>query len=386
MRIILFSSLLVCFLTNAFAGNAEILVTEYGARLDGVSDDTGAFQRALDALPDSGVLRIPAGEAILSNVLVLNNKTVVIKGSGSGVTRLKWIQKGGLHLAESRTWGESGGKKASWRVEGIAFITAVADGGAALFADFESHNRINPAIDVEDCRFENASSEANWSKSFHGHNAHLGRIASCNFRGTDATEALIHLTGNSTCFIIDACHGMNSMYGVLVEGKTEGVTISKCYFVHNQYGFVLNITEGGEPMFNLMNSHASSGIYAIWIKNGRSSSLVGNCLILARCSKYKDGPESREGIRIEGKLAKDVIVSANTIQITDKAFHDTFVGISAVSCNGLIVSNNTIANNSTTDDDHGIVVGTKVQQPTVSGNVFHLHSDRTVQILSAQIE
>ena len=34
-----------------------------------------------------------------------------------------------------------------------------------------------------------------------------------------------------------------------------------------------------------------------------------------RCGKYEDAPRSREGIRIEGKLAKDIIINANTIQM-----------------------------------------------------------------------
>ena len=360
---------------HAFVLGSEFLVTEFGAKLDGVSDDTNAFQKALDALPDKGVLRIPAGEAILSGELLLKNKTVVIEGSGSGVTRLSWTAKGGLHLLESRTWSESNGAKASWGLKGINFITRVPDGGTGVFADFTSSDRLSPAIDIEGCQFTGWEG-GYWTKSFHGHNAHLGRLEDCNFRGDDKTHSHIHLTGNSTCFVIDSCHGMKSQYGVLVEGKTEGVTISQCYFVRNQYGFVINIEEGGEPMFNVMNSHASSGIYAIWLKNGRSSSIVGNCLILARCSNYKDGPASREGIRIEGELAKDVILTSNTIQITDKEFSDTFTGIRVVSCNGVIIANNTIANNSTTDDDFGIRIEPKVRQPSCSGNVFHLKSDR----------
>lgn len=377
MRLYLLFLVVIINSTHASTVNKEYQVTVFGAMMDGITDDTAAFQAALDALPDRGVLKIPAGDAVLSKVLYLQNKTAVIRGSGSGVTRLIWNQQGGLHLMETRTWSESVGQKASWEVRGIAFVTSVPDGGTAVFADFKSSDRLNPSVVVEDCRFEGDSATAGWTKSFHGHNSHIGRLSGCNFRGNDATEAHIHLSGNSTCFIIDSCHGMKSVYGVIVEGKTEGVTISKCFFVHNKYGFVLNIEEGGEPMFNIMNSHASSGVYPIWIKNGRSSSIVGNALFMNRCAKYTDAPESREGIRIEGKLAKDIVISANTIQITDKAFHGTFAGIRAVSCNGLIVTGNTIANNSSTDDDFGIIVEQGVRQPSVSGNIFHLHSGRT---------
>jgi len=378
MRTAFLLPIVLCSMSSAATQKLEIEVADFGARMDGATDDTVAFQKALDALPDRGVLKIPAGEAILSRTLVLKNKTAVIRGAGSGVTRLSWIDAGGLHLVETRTWRESRAQKASWDVRGIAFTTRVADGGTALFADFKSSDRLDPAFAVQDCRFEGVGAEACWTKSIWGHNAHIGRMVGCTFRGKATTEAHVHLTGNSTCFVIDSCHGMNSVYGVLVEGETEGVTISRCFFVHNRYGFVLNIAKGGEPMFNIMNSHASSGVYAVWIKNGRSSSLVGNCLILSRCSKYKAGPKSREGIRIEGKQAKDIIVLASTIQITDKEFVDTFTGIRALACDGLILANNTVANNASTSDDNGIVIEKKVRQPTVSGNVFHLRSDREI--------
>ena len=105
---------------------------------------------------------------------------------------------------------------------------------------------------------------------------------------------------------------------------------------------------------------------------------MGNCLILRRCSAYKAGPRSREGIRIEGKQAKDIIVSACTIQITDKDFSGTFSGIHAIACNGLILANNTVANNSEADDDNGLVLEKDVHQGVYSGNVFHLRSGRKV--------
>ena len=129
MRYIVACLLSAVCVIHAFAIEQEFLVTDFGAKLDGVTDDTVAFQTALDALPDKGVLRIPAGDAILSEALILTNKTIVISGSGSGVTRLIWMKKGGLYLMETRKWNETDGQKASWRVQGIAFVTSVADAG-----------------------------------------------------------------------------------------------------------------------------------------------------------------------------------------------------------------------------------------------------------------
>ena len=365
----------------------EISIRDFGAKMDGVADDTRAFQKALDAVPHGGVLHLPAGTAILTKGLSLANKTVTIRGAGSAATRLLWTAPGGLHLAESRTWNESKGDKSTWDISGIAFLTSAKKAGTALFVDFKTHDRLNLAISVRDCRFEPAPVTGNrgyWSKSIYVNNGHLGRIVDCMFRGSATPEATtshhIHLTGNSTSFAIDRCHGSNSTYGVLVEGETEGVVIDKCFFVHNRYGYVLNIEQGGEPMFDVSESHAASGVHALWMNNARSSSIVGNCFILARCSKYPDGPKERSAVKIEGNNTKDIIINSSTVQITDKAFEGAFRGFGVENGRGVIITNNTVANNSNATDDLGVWIGPAVQGAIVRDNIYHLKTDETVSV------
>lgn len=362
----------------------EVNVRDFGAKMDGVADDTAAFQRALDDLPHCGVLHIPAGTAVLTGKLSLSEKTATIRGAGSASSRLLWKAPGGFHLSESRTWNEAKGEKASWDVSGLSFLTSATSAGTALHVDFKTHDRVNLAVSIRDCRFESVGASGYWSKSVHVHNGHLGRIVDSTFRSLPTPEATtshhIHLSGNSTSFAIDRCHGNNSTTGVLVEGQTEGVVISSSFFVHNRYGYVLNIEKGGEPMFDLFESHASSAVHALWIKNGRSSSIVGNCFILAHGSKYRDAPDQRACVRIEGVNAKDIIVSANTIQITDKEFHSVFQGVHVEQCNGVIIANNTIANNSTAKKDMGVWIGPGVRGAVVDGNVFHLETAKPVRL------
>ena len=94
----------------------------------------------------------------------------------------------------------------------------------------------------------------------------------------------------------------------------------------------------------------------------------------------------RTGIRIEGKLSKDVIISSCTIQITDKALKGSFCGIDALTTRGLILNHNTIANNSTTTEDYGIILGPKVKGVVVSGNIYHLASKHLIQVDPAATE
>lgn len=64
------------------------VVTDYGARGDGVSDDSRAIQNAINSCPAGQVIYIPAGTYKLTSQLTLA-KGVVLRGAGPGETRLK---------------------------------------------------------------------------------------------------------------------------------------------------------------------------------------------------------------------------------------------------------------------------------------------------------
>lgn len=58
--------------------SGTVTVTEFGAKGDGVTDDTNAIQRAIDATPNGGVLQIPAGTYVLSSAVKASNKTIAL--------------------------------------------------------------------------------------------------------------------------------------------------------------------------------------------------------------------------------------------------------------------------------------------------------------------
>jgi parallel beta-helix repeat protein len=70
-------------------GAAAPSVTEYGAKGDGVSDDTAAFQAAVDEA--AGVLQVPAGTYVVGQVRV--KKPIAIRGAGR--TSAKIVRKAG---------------------------------------------------------------------------------------------------------------------------------------------------------------------------------------------------------------------------------------------------------------------------------------------------
>lgn len=59
-------------------GNARLSVVEWGARGDGVQDDTGAFQRAIDALPaEGGTVLVPAGRYLIDPLAKLRLRSAM---------------------------------------------------------------------------------------------------------------------------------------------------------------------------------------------------------------------------------------------------------------------------------------------------------------------
>jgi MYXO-CTERM domain-containing protein len=65
-----------------------VSVREHGAVADGKTDDLHAFQEALAALTNGGVLLVPAGDYYLGGTLTIGTDGLVIRGEGAGRTRL----------------------------------------------------------------------------------------------------------------------------------------------------------------------------------------------------------------------------------------------------------------------------------------------------------
>lgn len=81
--------------TGVLSGLFSVL--DFGARCDGLTDDTVAFSRAVHAAQPSGIIRIPAATCVVSSSIVLGDDTglggttfLSLEGITPGVSAIQW--------------------------------------------------------------------------------------------------------------------------------------------------------------------------------------------------------------------------------------------------------------------------------------------------------
>jgi hypothetical protein len=111
---------------------SNISLLEYGARFDGVTDDTEAWKRAInDALsgPWGAVIKVPAGRSVVSETLVLEitgNEGLAINGEGADISEIIWTKPMDgirVELADgSASTRDEGGTGAKFKMSGVSLI------------------------------------------------------------------------------------------------------------------------------------------------------------------------------------------------------------------------------------------------------------------------
>lgn len=82
-----------------------VSVADLGADPTGVTDSTGAFQAAIDAVsPTGGVVLVPAGDFRLDGVLSVTASGVVLRGEGPALTRLAFTRTDGMSYLSHLTF------------------------------------------------------------------------------------------------------------------------------------------------------------------------------------------------------------------------------------------------------------------------------------------
>lgn len=207
----------------------EVDVVSFGAIGDGVTDNTVAFQNALDSLVSTGgKLVIPPGDYVISSELDSSlRKPVILKGTkptlveGYGATLRKTTNStframfvSNIRCGAGLTYGSGA---CNYTFRGIRFESTFAIGGACIFAMNSAQNFL-----IEDCVFWQVHANA-------GHVMDLGgcdrwTIRNCDFYGYQ------QITDGIEDNIAEAIQCDMSQKGAMTSGVDPGtpVTNPKC--------------------------------------------------------------------------------------------------------------------------------------------------------------
>jgi hypothetical protein len=99
-------------------------VLDFGAVADGLTDNTEAFQAAIDAT-SGGALEIPAGDWLIDGSLTITHGDIVLRGAGAGVTNLLFSSSLADLFGPIEQWSWSGGLISVYPQSGGGVITSV---------------------------------------------------------------------------------------------------------------------------------------------------------------------------------------------------------------------------------------------------------------------
>lgn len=129
---LLFLSALPAAAESQLPVRTEFSPVEYGARFDGVTDDTEAWKRAIKealANPWGAVIKVPAGRSAVSETLaieIVGNKGLAINGGGADISEIIWTQPmDGIRVElvdSSSSTRDAGGSGAKFKISGVSLI------------------------------------------------------------------------------------------------------------------------------------------------------------------------------------------------------------------------------------------------------------------------
>lgn len=256
-------------------GSARIDVREHGAKGDGGSDDTSAFQRAIDALPaDGGTVLVPAGAYVLDptrNVRLRSRMHLSMAADARLLAKANALPQAWLLLAQQvqdleisggRIIGDRDahlGTTGEWghgiRIRGCSRVTVRdihisrcwGDGISAGGMMFKGGGS-EPGRDL---LLVNVTCTGNRRQGLTLGSYRRVRVRRCEFSGTGGTPPGAGIdvepdTGTTADVVIEDCmiHG-NRGPGVQLYRRAAGVTIRRCVIEGNRGNGILVVSAQG---------------------------------------------------------------------------------------------------------------------------------------------
>ncbi len=274
-------------------------VLSFGAKGDGVTDDTAAIKEALKSCPN-GEVYFPSGAYVISSsIRIPSNVTIIGEGENSVIIAAPGTSRGATML------------------------------------------KLDKASNVV---IKNICISGN---------------SSVNYENMDAKDG-IHMLEiwNSDNVTVDSCSFIDNIYAGIRDVGSNNITINNCFFVNIDCGFVTlgsasnihdltitNNTFDGHKASEPISLYATSSHSNILIENNTMSNKTGGCGILI------PGFMPNNNIIIRNNTLNNIasgmrIQNSSNVQVLHNSVSNTTggCGIKFISCNNVIVDDNNCSN------------------------------------------
>lgn len=240
--------------------NKEINIKQFGAKGDGVTDDTNAIQTALNKVPNNSAIYFPYGTYLTTAPLVFKTNSINLRLYSNGKSTIKANHTGDCLVL------------------------------TALNENYGNHVIENLVIQGPNVYYSGTSNFTSQGSGINLSRAYYNDIHNCNilgFKNGVLINSSIHNTITGNCFISNneigvlingnapnvnqICNArirLNSKRGISIEGSTAGYPtaniIDNCYI------------ESNIPYPNVTGGNAPSDSTGIYISNGYNN-IINNC-------------------------------------------------------------------------------------------------------------
>lgn len=294
-------------------------VTAFGAVGDDCTDDTSAFQAAINALihAGGGILLVPPGTYRITCALTATcdaQQNIRVQGCGRYVSTLDFSGDACLGLVFNSTTTVNF-QMPTFEVADLGLITSQDNCGAALSFLYADSDYCDASVFVDnvyigqntDRTSDGGTGYGYWTYGIKTCNTRNGEIRNLHAVGelnrSPGSASGVLLQGESTAFVISSSFFIEWLTGVEATGTTEGVYLSDTDIVFCRYGVHYVSSVGAQPQFTATGCSFNTANVGVWLSNIQNA-VVDSSLFYACAELDASNWPAWTGVLLQGNLSR----------------------------------------------------------------------------------